>query len=139
MMTPHQVGLVQTSFAAVAPRAEDLVATFYERLFALDPTLRPLFPADMAGQRHKLAAALAMAVQSLHRPQAVLPVLEDLGRRHAGYGVRDRDYDTVGAALLGALGGALGEAFDDELRASWAACYTLVASTMRDAARAVAA
>ena len=134
MMTPHQVWLVQTSFAAIAPRAESVVAPFYERLFALDPALRPLFPAEMAGQRRKLAAALATAVKGLGRP-----VLEALGRRHAGYGVRGADYDTVGAALLGALEDVLGEAFDDELRTAWAACYALVAGTMRGAGRAVAA
>ena len=139
MMTPHQVWLVQTSFAAIAPRAESVVPPFYERLFALDPALRPLFPAEMAGQRRKLAAALAAAVKGLSRPESIRPVLEDLGRRHAGYGVRDADYDTVGAALLGALEEVLGEAFDDELRAAWAACYALVAGTMRGAGRAVAA
>ena len=66
-------------------------------------------------------------------------MLEELGRRHAAYGVRDADYDTVGAALLGTLGDAHGAAFDAELRAAWAAAYGLVAGAMRDgAARGIA-
>ena len=137
-MTPHQVWLVQTSFAAIAPRAEQAAALFYGRLFALDPALRPLFPADLAGQRRKLVAALAAAVRGLGRPEGVRPMLEELGRRHAAYGVQDADYDTVGAALLGALAEALGAAFDDELRAAWTACHDLVATAMRDGARGVA-
>ena len=54
------------------------------------------------------------------------PALEALGRRHAAYGVRDGHYDTVGAA------------FDGEAREAWAACYGLVAATMRDAGRGAA-
>ncbi len=74
-MTPDQVRLVRDSFAAVAPRAEEAAAAFYERLFALDPALRAMFPADLAGQRRKLVAALAAAVSGLDRPAALAPTL----------------------------------------------------------------
>lgn len=136
MLTPHQTALVQASFAAVAPRADEVADLFYRRLFALDPALRRLFPADMAGQRRKLMAALALAVGALDRPAAILPALQALGRRHAGYGVEDRHYGVVGAALLMTLEAGLGAAFDAETEAAWRACYGLVAATMREAARA---
>jgi hemoglobin-like flavoprotein len=135
MMTPHQIELVQTSFAAIAPRAEEVAAAFYERLFALDPSLRAMFPVGMVRQRRKLMAALAMAVQALDRPQVLVPALEALGRRHATYGVRDEHYATVGAALLATLEAGLGERFDAASRTAWAACYDLVATTMRNAGR----
>jgi hemoglobin-like flavoprotein len=127
-MTPHQTALVQASFATLAPRAEEVAVLFYQRLFALDPGLRQLFPAEMA--------ALAAAVQALARPEAVIPALQALGRRHAGYGVEDHHYDTVGAALMATLRDGLAEAFDAETEAAWAACYPLVATTMRGAVRA---
>jgi Globin len=84
----------------LAPQADDVAAAFYGELFALDPALRAMFPADLAGQRRKLMAALATAVRALDRPRTIAPALEALGRRHAGYGVLDDRQDTVGAALL---------------------------------------
>jgi hypothetical protein len=40
------------------------------------------------------------AVKGVDRLDQLVPVVQDLGRRHAGYGVTDSHYDTVGAALL---------------------------------------
>jgi hemoglobin-like flavoprotein len=39
-------------------------------------------------------------VDSLDRLDELAPKLTSLGRRHAGYGVREAHYETVGAALL---------------------------------------
>jgi hemoglobin-like flavoprotein len=137
-VTSDQVRLVQDVCAVLAPRADEVAAAFYGELFALDPALRAMFPADMAGQRRKLMTALAAAVRALDRPWTIAPALEALGRRHAAYGVRDGHYDTVGAALLATLRLGLGAAFDGEAREAWAACYGLVAATMRDAGRGAA-
>ncbi len=132
-MTPDQVLLVQSSFAAIVPRAEVVAAMFYEELFARDPALRAMFPGDMAEQRGKLVRMLATAVPGLGRPHSIVPALEALGRRHATYGVSDAHYATVGAALLAALAKGLGAGFDAEVEAAWVACYDLVATTMRGA------
>lgn len=138
-MTPEQIFLVQSTFAILRPRVGDLVATFYDRLFAADPSLRAMFPDDMTLQRQKLVAALIMAAQALSRPQPVLPVLQDRGRRHAAYGVHDGHYALAGAALLGALREHLGEAFDADVEAAWTAAYERIVAIMQDAARAAAA
>ena len=136
-MTLDQVRLVRDSFALLAPHADEVAAAFYDRLFALDPALRALFPADLAAQRRKLVAALAMAVGALDRPEALAPALAALGRRHAGYGVEDGHFATVGAVLLATLEGRLGGRFDAATRDAWTACYGLVAGAMRDGARGV--
>jgi hemoglobin-like flavoprotein len=133
-MTPDQVRLVQTSFAVMRPWAGDFVAAFYERLFTLDPALRPLFPAETAEQRRKLVDTLVLIVQAQDGSRQVLKALKDLGLRHARYGVQAKDYDTAGIALQDTLQGAFDVGFDEELRAAWAACYTFVARTMQDAA-----
>jgi nitric oxide dioxygenase len=137
-MTPDQVRRVRDSFALLAPGADEAAAAFYRRLFARDPALRALFPADLAAQRRKLVAALAMAIGALDRPTALAPALEALGRRHAGYGVEDGHYATVGAALLATLKDQLGPRFDAETRAAWTACYGLIAGVMRTGARRAA-
>ncbi len=130
-MTPRQIELVRQTFALVELRAEVMALVFYQRLFALDPALRPLFRADIDEQGQKLMQMLGVAVALLEQPFALEPSLEALGRRHAGYGVEDRHYDTVGEALLDTLGESLGGAFTPEVLNAWAALYAVVANSMQ--------
>ena len=129
-MNTLQKELVQTSFAQVRPIAEAAAALFYRRLFELDPALRPLFKGEMEEQGRKLMDMLGLAVKGLDRPEALLPVLATLGRRHAGYGVKESHYETVGEALLWTLEQGLGPGFTPEIREAWTVLYKLVADTM---------
>jgi nitric oxide dioxygenase len=137
-MTRDQIRLVQESLGLVLPIREQAAVLFYDRLFQLDPSTRALFAAtDMAAQRGKLMAAIAMVVKGLDAPEALLNQVRALGRRHVIYGVEERHYETVGAALLWTLAAGLGEAFTPELRTAWTAAYKLVSDTMIEAARQV--
>ncbi|WP_161880955.1 globin family protein [Deinococcus alpinitundrae] len=134
-MNARQVQLVQHSFAQVQPIAEVASDLFYARLFELDPALKPLFRGNMQAQGHKLMMMLGVAVANLNKPEVVMPALQRLGERHAGYGVTEAHYVTVGEALLWTLEQGLGEAFTAEVRLAWEAVYLLVAETMQQAAR----
>ena len=135
MLTLHQKTLVQASFATIAPIADDAAALFYRRLFELDPSLERMFRGDMTDQRRKLMQMLTAAVKGLDRVDQLVPVVQNLGRRHATYGVEDRHYETVGAALLWTLEKGLGDAFTPETKEAWATVYGILATTMKDAAR----
>lgn len=135
MLTLAQKTLVQESFAIITPIADDAAALFYCRLFDLDPSLERMFRGDMAEQRKKLMQMLTAAVKGLDRLEQLVPVVQELGRRHAGYGVADAHYDTVGAALLWTLEKGLGAAFTPETREAWETVYGLLATTMQQAAR----
>lgn len=134
MVTLRQIELVQSSFAIIAPIADDAAALFYRRLFEIDPSLEQMFKGDMPTQRQKLMQMLTAAVKGLPRLDRLVPVVEDLGRRHVGYGVMDQHYDTVGAALLWTLEKGLGDAFNAEMREAWTSVYGLLATTMKNAA-----
>src|SRR3970040_1509434 len=138
-MTPEQVKLVQSSFQKVVPIKEAAGKLFYARLFELDPGLRPLFPESLEEQIQKLMSTIAVAVGSLHKLGEIVPVVEALGQRHAGYGVVDSHYDTVGAALLWTLEQGLGKEFTPEVKAAWAETYGILAATMKEAAAKVGA
>ena len=115
-MTPlnqKQIALVQASFAEVVPIADTAAALFYDRLFELDPSLRPMFRGDMKEQGKKLMDMIAVVIVNLPRLTGILTSVRALGTRHAAYGVRDEHYETVGAALLWTLEQGLGEAFTD--------------------------
>lgn len=134
-MTPEQITLVQHSFREVEAIREAAAKLFYARLWEIDATIPPLFvKSDMALQGHKLMAALALVVNGLSRPESVIPVAQDMARRHVGYGVARAQYASVGAALLWALGQGLGAAYTPEVEAAWVAAYELLSAVMIEAA-----
>jgi hemoglobin-like flavoprotein len=133
-MTPEQTSYVRESWPIVAANADALTDAFYKQLFEIDASAARLFAGvDMTAQRKKLAQALAVVVHALDDPDSLLPAVAALGKRHAGYSVEHHHFDTVGEALLSALGGVLGAAFTSDVRNAWAEAYALVASVMRRA------
>ncbi len=133
-MHPEQIVCIQSSFAQVLPIADVAAALFYQRLFELDPRLRPLFSGDLSEQGRKLMTMLQVVVNGLTRLDALIPAVQTLGRRHVGYGVTDEHYETVGEALLWTLHQGLGEHFTPNVAAAWATAYALLADVMKQAA-----
>jgi hemoglobin-like flavoprotein len=138
-MTPLQIHLVRTTFASIAPSAQNVAALFYARLFEIEPTLRPLFRGDLTEQGRKLMQMLGAAVAGLDRVRELAPRLRELGRRHHEYGVRDVHYETVAVALLWTLEQGLGERFTAEVRDAWTKAYHLMADAMKAGASVRAA
>ena len=133
-MDETQQALVRASFAKIAPISDQAGAMLYERMFAIDPGLRRLFAIDIETQGAKLMAVLKIAIANLHRLDEIMPTVRELGRRHAQYGVKDRDYDTGGIALLATLEAALGDEFTPAVRTAWRACYEVLVGEMKAAA-----
>lgn len=133
-MTPQQIELVQGSWTKVLPIADTAAELFYGKLFSLDPSLRPLFKGDTKEQGRKLMSMIGTAVNGLTRLEQIVPAVQALGVRHAGYGVKPAHYGTVATALLWTLEKGLGEAFTPEVKESWTGAYTVLAKTMQDAA-----
>ncbi len=133
-MTPQDIELVQKNFAKVAPVAEQAAEMFYARLFELDPSVKRLFTGDMKEQGKRLMAMISVAVKGLDHIEDLVPAVQDLGRRHVGYGVNQDHYATVGVALLGTLEKTLGEDFTSEVKEAWSSVYKVLATTMMDAA-----
>ena len=133
-MTPEQKRLVRDTWRQVAPVADGAAGMFYHRLFEIDPTTRKLFRAtEMVAQRKKLVQTLAFAIGGLDNLDALVSKVEDLGRRHAGYGVTDAQYDSAGAALLWTLEQGLGHAWTPAVAAAWTEVYQLLSGIMRNA------
>lgn len=133
-MTPEEISLVKESWAKVAPISDVAAELFYGKLFELDPSLKPLFKGSMKEQGRKLMTMLTMAVNSLDNLESIVPTIQAMGKRHVGYGVKDEHYDTVGEALIWTLGQGLKDDFTEETQTAWVGVYTLVSSTMKEAA-----
>ena len=133
-MNEHTIKAVQETFALVEPIADKAAEIFYAKLFELDPALKPLFQGDMTEQGEKLMNMIGIAVRGLTRLDDIVPAVQQLGKRHVGYGVEDSHYDTVAAALLYTLSAGLGDAFTEEVKAAWTDVYMLLAGVMKEAA-----
>ena len=133
-MTPEQKRLVEHTWKQVAPIADAAAEIFYRRLLEIDPSTRKLFRAtDMVAQRKKLLQKLSFAINGLNNLDALASKVEDLGRRHARYGVTDAQYDSVGAALLWTLERGLGHAWTPAVASAWTEVYQLLSRIMRKA------
>jgi nitric oxide dioxygenase len=131
-MIPERRKLVIESWEALSPNGAAVGANFYRRLFEIDPGLQALFSqVTMEDQVRKLVTMLDLVVHSLDLPERLVPVLKQLGERHAKYGVHDEHYGKVGTALVGAIEEELGDRFTPDVRSAWNEAYVLISSLMR--------
>lgn len=130
-MTPNKIRLIRESFKTVQANPELATEIFYAQLFNRNPSLKALFPKDLTAQKGKLFLALKAVVASLTDLDAIVPVLRDLGAKHAGYGVCDAHYDDVGFALIETLSIALCDGFTLDVEEAWTGAYELISATMQ--------
>ena len=127
---------LEDSFKLIAPRGPELVDRFYAHLFAKNPGLRAMFPADLAAQKKKLLAAIGLIMQYLRRPEQLTAPLRDLGERHVAYGAQLEHYPIVRDTLIGVMRDMSGPAWSAQLTADWTAALNLVVSIMLEGHRA---
>jgi nitric oxide dioxygenase len=126
---------LETSFDLVAPRGDELMDTFYARLFAAAPAFRPLFAAtDLSRQKTMLLGALVLLRKSLRDLDAIVPKLRELGARHVAYGAKPDHYPVVGQVLIASMAEVAGDAWRLEFERAWSAAFDVVAGVMLDGA-----
>ena len=135
-MTPRQITLVQSTWSKIAAHSAHVAEVFYDHLFQLDSSLRPMFSPDMNAQRRALMEMLHVVVNGLYCFDELLPEIEALGRRHVSYHVEESQYGLVRQALLWMLAEELGDEFTEEVAMAWAATYDQLADVMKAAAYA---
>ena len=148
MLTDDDKKNIVDSWRLVVPIAPTAADLFYRRLFELRPDYRQLFPEEMDKQKQKLIRMLQFIVKSMdwmseQWRDEVAPeddlclVVLAMGRRHDQlYKIPEDSYGPVGEALIWTLQQGLGDAFTEELHASWGRLYGVVSTTMKMGARA---
>lgn len=132
-VSQEQKVLVQESFKVVEKISDVAADIFYQRLFDIEPELRSLFSEDLREQKTKLMGALKVLVNTLDNPDKLIPILEDMGRKHKTYGVVEDHFVPVADALVWTLEEGLGAGFTEEVRHAWTALYSAIASIMIEA------
>jgi len=133
-MNERKITLIRESFALVLPASTEVGLLFYRNLFALDPSLKPMFPEDLTHQSAKLMQMLGAAVNLLDKLDDLVPVVQQLAKRHLHYGVKQQHYAVVGEALINTLVEGLGDALSAEACLAWKEVYLLLSGAMISAA-----
>jgi len=124
---------MRASFARAGAHGDHVPLWFYSHLFLTHPDTRDMFPVSMAHQRDRLFAALGEVMARVDDLDALVPILQQLGRDHRKFGALAAHYPAVGGSLLATL-----EHFDEEwdsyVAASWAEAYGVIAEVMIGAA-----
>lgn len=129
-ITQIQIRLVRRSFGLASIRRKQVAQLFFDRLFELDPALRPMF--DYIGteiQGERVLRMLALLVNTLDDRAVFEPEMKAMGQRHIVYGVRKDHYKTFSEALLWALEKCLGGEFTPAMREAWRVAIDVMART----------
>ncbi len=131
MTEDTRITLLEDSFSLLAGQAEELVARFYEELFARYPEVVPMFKnTNMDDQKKKLLAALKLVVNSLRKPDKLVNALTELGRKHRDYGAQPEHYGAVSGTLLDVMAEFAGKAWTDDVKQAWTEALNQVAEVM---------
>jgi methyl-accepting chemotaxis protein len=130
-----ELDALETSFDLVAPRADQLMDTFYARLFEAAPAVKPLFAGtDLVRQKGMLLSTLVLLRKSLRNLDAIVPALRRLGGRHVAYGARPEHYPVVGEVLIASMAEVAGEDWRPEYDRAWASAFELISGVMIEGA-----
>ena len=130
-MTAEQARLVRNGWQQIKNVDPSLVADlFHSKLFADNPSLRKMFPADMKQQYLKLMDMINVIVARLDRPDELSSEVLQMAARHRQYGVRPGHYKLVGIALFWIMEKALGKSWNSNAKEAWMACYKKLVDLM---------
>ena len=134
MMRQLQIDLVQKSWKKILPMKVAAAEIFYKRLFELDPTLRELLEDNLIDYSETLIQMVDTAIEELNDWDQLDPFAQVLGVKLAKFGVKEKNYETFGAALISTLMISLGAELTEDIKSAWIAIYAELASTMKQAA-----
>ena len=131
MLTADQIRTVKLSWNSYRDVDPVLVGeVFFTKLFMEYPSLRTLFKNPLRQQYKKLVDMLNVMVARLDRQEEVMVLIEQLGSRHRGYGVKPEHYTAIGQVLLWTLKMGLGDRWTKEMETAWSVLYDMVAKAM---------
>ena len=133
--TKNAIGLeadiLRDSFALIEPKAEEVMSRFYDELFLRFPAVKPMFAnTTKAKQMKMLLASLKLVIANLDNPDKLVPALQQMGKRHKGYGAVPEHYTAVADTLMDVMKEFAGKAWTKKVHNAWSDALNLVAETM---------
>ena len=126
-----EADILRDSFNLITPQAEEVVSRFYDELFSRFPAVKPMFAnTTKAKQMKMLLASLKLVIANLDNPDKLVPALQEMGKRHQGYGAVPEHFTAVAETLMDVMKEFAGKAWTKQVHAAWTDALNLVAETM---------
>ncbi|XP_054758842.2 uncharacterized protein LOC129264905 [Lytechinus pictus] len=143
-ITATQKSLVQTSWKTIGQDPTRHGSVLFAKLITDNPNVGKLFPfgsmnlsydqllanKDLRAHGKRIMDTVGVAVSGLDDLELLIPILQDLAKRHVGYNVTKQHFKPVGESLIHALRVGLGSRFTSELEAAWSIVFSVIAETM---------
>ena len=136
-MTDSKILLVKNSWNHLANNTENAGEYFYQTLFEIAPSVRPLFKPDIKDQAKKLVTMLSYVIAKLNSLNEIEDQIAGLAQRHVKYGARPEHYQAVGQALILMLEHKLVDQWNDATKDAWVEVYTILSGAMIGATASV--
>src|SRR6266478_5774221 len=124
----------QVSFWLLEPTADAAMTYFYGQLFAMDQEIRAMFPAAMDVQRRRFFQALTQIAEAQDDRDSLTGYLQELGRAHRKFGVRERHYEVLRRALIATLQRFAAPRWNETAKHAWETAFNHAATVMIEAA-----
>jgi NAD(P)H-flavin reductase/hemoglobin-like flavoprotein len=130
------VSLIRESFAHMAEGSgRAAIDYFFSCFFIRYPEMRSMFPHSMQEHTKLVFKALDHIVSDIDSPGTLTPYLEQLGRDHRKFGIRDRHYELFLPVLIDTVRHFCGHYWTNGMQAAWEAMLGHAASVMKAAAK----
>jgi len=133
-MNHQELEIIRSNWEAIRPNVRIAVRLFYTKALLIDPSLAPLFRRNAEEQTQQVLRAVGMTIHGLSQPRILQPLLRMLGHQAAVKRMQASQFESIGQAMLWALGIVLGTLCDDVSRRAWLNLYRMVSGTLLDAA-----
>lgn len=137
-MTPQPIKLVQTSWARIAPSADQFAVLFYDRLFEIAPETESHFTADRFELGKTLMQMLGLVIKGLPDMDNAPSALQQISYKHFDTPILLTHNAAAREALLWTLHQGLGDDFTSELEQAWRNLFSVLAGTMTESRSATA-
>jgi DNA-binding winged helix-turn-helix (wHTH) protein/hemoglobin-like flavoprotein len=136
-LTVRDVPALRSSFEHIVKNVPEVTTRFYDRLFAENPDLRPLFRRHMPVQAKMMNDTLLAIIDRLEDAPWLRSSLAALGARHVEYGVTEEMYERVGGCLIATLADSAGpDVWTPPIAAAWRQAFDAITTLMMQGARA---
>ena len=154
LVTGSHMTAVQMSWQQVKQLGTDVVGgLFYKKFFMLEPSAKALFPMSMRLRYKdwdtdeeegedpsnspalrklwaKFITVVGSAVAGIQDTARLVPMLQQLGMRHVGYGLKSEYFDLANKVLIEVLAEWLGDGFTKEVENAWVMVSGFMVATM---------
>jgi molybdate transport system regulatory protein len=111
--------LIGQTWDKLAGRHEEVIRTFYSRLFEQYPDYKPLFSESFERQMGKMLETMAFLARVSDETEITHPKMVKLGERHSQFRLSAEDLQRFKVVFVGVLAQYCGSDWNDECQQAW--------------------